>query len=70
MGLDIHYQAIPDDCMLLARSRQEPEFGDHLEFFKSFALMSQAELEYEHDNEYEPLIENRPLLEFVPTFRR
>jgi hypothetical protein len=33
MGLDMHYQAMPETCSLLARSRQEPEFGRHLEFF-------------------------------------
>ncbi len=70
MGLDLHYQVIPDDCQLLARSHLEPDFGSHLEFFKSYALMSQAELEYECDSEYEPLAENRPLLEFVDAARQ
>lgn len=37
MGLDMHYQAMPEHCALLARSRQEPEFGKLLEFFTSIA---------------------------------
>lgn len=49
MGFDIHYQVIPDDCKLLARSRQEPKFGSHLEFFKLAARMSPQELNRNDD---------------------
>lgn len=45
MGLDIHYQAMPEACNLLTRARHEPDFGPHLEFFKSYALNSQQELD-------------------------
>ena len=31
------YQAMPKDCSLLERSRQEPEFGSLLEFFSLIA---------------------------------
>jgi hypothetical protein len=44
MGFDIHYQVIPDDCRLLTRSRQEPKFGSHIEFFKRAGMMSPQEL--------------------------
>ncbi|HEY9666053.1 MAG TPA: DUF1877 family protein [Coleofasciculaceae cyanobacterium] len=37
MALDMHYQAMPEHCSLLARSRQEPEFGELLAFFTSIA---------------------------------
>jgi hypothetical protein len=37
MGLDMHYQAMPENCSLLARSRQEPLFGELLAFFSSIA---------------------------------
>ncbi len=30
MGYDICYQALPDDCHLLQRAVNEPEFGDLL----------------------------------------
>jgi hypothetical protein len=49
MGLDIHYQIVPDACRLLVRSRQEPKLGTHLEFFKRAALMSSQELN-RHDD--------------------
>jgi hypothetical protein len=49
MGFDIYYQVIPDDCKLLARSRQEPKFGSHLEFFKLAARMSPQELNRNDD---------------------
>jgi hypothetical protein len=48
MGLDVGYQAIPN-CQLLARSRQEPSFGDHLEFFELYLSESEAELERERE---------------------
>jgi hypothetical protein len=37
---------MPDACRLLARSRHEPDFGANLEFFKSYALTSQEELDH------------------------
>jgi len=37
MGLDMKYQAMPEECDLLKRSRQEPEFANPLEFFSSIA---------------------------------
>ncbi len=37
MGLDMKYQAMPEGCDLLKRSRQEPEFANPLEFFSSIA---------------------------------
>ena len=52
MGLDMGYQAIPN-CQLLARSRQEPNFGEHLEFFELSLSMSEAELEREVDQDEE-----------------
>jgi hypothetical protein len=62
MGLDLHYQVIPDDCILLARSRQEPKFGSHLEFLKDNVLMSQAKLDDGAELGYEA--EDRSLVEF------
>ncbi len=42
------YQAIPN-CQLLARSHQEPNFGEHLEFFELYLSESEAELERERE---------------------
>ncbi|WP_219892021.1 DUF1877 family protein [Chamaesiphon polymorphus] len=42
------YQAIPN-CQLLARSRQEPNFGEHLQFFELYLSDSEAELERERE---------------------
>jgi Domain of unknown function (DUF1877) len=72
MGLDIHYQVIPDDCRLLARSRQEPKFGSHLEFFKRAALMSPQDLNRNDDwqffiefaSEIRQLIQQHPGIEY------
>ena len=45
MGLDIHYQAMPESSNLLERARHEPQVGSNLEFFKSYALTTQEELD-------------------------
>lgn len=45
MGLDIHYQAMPESSNLLERARHEPQFGANLEFFKSYALTTQEKLD-------------------------
>lgn len=46
MGLDIHYQAMPENCELLIWARNEPDFvGANLEFFNSYALMSPEKLQ-------------------------
>lgn len=37
MGLDISYQAMPESCKLLHRSRHDAEFGANLEFFQRYA---------------------------------
>jgi hypothetical protein len=44
MGLDFHYQAMPENCELLIWARNEPDFGANLEFFNSYALMSPEKL--------------------------
>jgi Domain of unknown function (DUF1877) len=48
MGLDMGYQSIPN-CQLLARSRQEPSFGEHLQFFKLYISEPEEELERERE---------------------
>ncbi len=68
MGLDMNYQVIPNDCSLLARSRQEDEFCRHLEFFQQNALLSQAELEA--SAEFCDEAEYRSLVEFVEEARK
>ncbi|MBE9179285.1 DUF1877 family protein [Oculatella sp. LEGE 06141] len=45
MGLDIHYQAMPESSNLLERARHEPRIGSNLEFFKSYALTTQKQLD-------------------------
>jgi hypothetical protein len=45
MGFDISYQAIPEDKLLLIWARHKPSLGENLEFFQSYALMSQEQLE-------------------------
>jgi hypothetical protein len=70
MGLDLHYQAIPDDCKLLARSRQEPEFGCDLEFFNSYALMSQVELDSDVADMLEWEEDDQFFIEFVNEARQ
>ncbi len=52
MGLDIHYQAMPEVCNLLTRARHQPNFGSHLEFFKSYAVISQKELDQRAVDDY------------------
>ncbi len=48
MGLDMGYQAIPN-CQLLSRSRQEPNFGEHLQFFELYISDPEEELERERE---------------------
>ena len=40
MGIDISYQAMPEDCGLLQQARSDAEFGAKLEFFKTYASPS------------------------------
>ncbi|WP_310484184.1 DUF1877 family protein [Chamaesiphon sp. VAR_48_metabat_403] len=68
MGLDINYQVIPDNCVLLARSRQVDEFCRHLEFFPQNALLSQSELE--DSAEFCDEAEYRFLVEFAQEARQ
>jgi hypothetical protein len=46
MGIDISYQAMPAGCALLERSKRDPEFGCYLEFFDSYAKMTQATIDH------------------------
>ena len=64
----MNYQAIPDNCNLLARSRQEDEFCRHLLYFPIYALMSQAEFEYETEVDGEA--EDRSFIEFTDEARK
>lgn len=54
MGMDIHYQAMPENCELLVWARQEPNFGANLEFFESYATMSPEKLQQRLDNDQDP----------------
>lgn len=38
MAMDASYQAIPEDCELLARARQDEEWAEALQFFHGIAL--------------------------------
>jgi hypothetical protein len=44
----MNYQVIPDNCNLLARSRQEDEFCRHLEFFKQNALSTESDESFQY----------------------
>lgn len=57
MGLDIEYQAMPENCRLLERSRHEPGFGVNLEFFRSYALKLPKELAYRTDDQFTEFVE-------------
>ncbi len=37
MGVEARYQAIPEDCKLLARARKDSEIAELMQFFNSFA---------------------------------
>ncbi|RYG62322.1 DUF1877 family protein [bacterium] len=45
MGIDIYYQAMPEGCDLLERSRRDPEFGELLQFFDTLAVETDANIE-------------------------
>lgn len=62
MGLDLQYQAMPENCRLLIRACQDSDFGENLEFFRFYALKSQEAIA--HFN-IDPL-----LSEFVSEVRR
>lgn len=64
----MNYQVVPDNCSLLARSRQEDEFCRHLEFLQQNALLSQSELE--DSAEFSDAAEYRSLVEFVEEARQ
>ena len=51
MGLDIEYQAMPEDCALLQRARREPAFGSYLEFFQRYATPASGPLLRHTDDE-------------------
>jgi hypothetical protein len=38
VGFEARYQAIPEDCELLARARKDREIAELMQFFNSFAL--------------------------------
>lgn len=66
MGLDFHYQAMPENCELLIWARNEPDFGANLEFFNSYALMSLEELQKEIDD----CSEDQLFVEFIRQTRK
>ncbi|HEY9631195.1 MAG TPA: hypothetical protein V6C84_28215 [Coleofasciculaceae cyanobacterium] len=59
---------MPNTCRLLARSRHDPDFGANLEFFKSYALTSQEELDHRvHDQRFVEFVhEARQAVEHYP----
>ncbi len=69
MGLDISYQAMPEDCILIARSRYDPNFGGNLEFFKSNLLTPQEELDV-FDEDYNDYDTHQSFVEFVSESRK
>ena len=51
MGLDVKYQAMPNNCALLERARHDGEFGSHLEFFASYVIATPNRLAIYAGNE-------------------
>lgn len=45
MGFELTYQALPENCLLLLRSRHDPDFGSLLPFFKLFAEQDEEDRE-------------------------
>ena len=72
MGLDIHYQAIPESCNLLLRARHEPNFSASLMLFESSALTTQKDLDDHADDQsfVDFVCELRQLLELYPGLER
>ncbi|MBL8184506.1 MAG: DUF1877 family protein [Blastocatellia bacterium] len=71
MGSELHFQAIPENCRLLARARRDPRFGSFLESLSAFAsIINDPSISKADDpvfsdfvNEARALVEENPWIE-------